>query len=142
MLRSSLTFFSMLAVLMAAMFNPAFAQTQTQIGSDVPDKPSPAIEAQPKRDFKRIVDDETKKLSAESFDPIKADAIHARQQQQAKKGWSTKQKVLLGAFIAGMVVLVVLLAKYGKDCIRTSPTNCNIGTDENCYCEEYAPEKP
>ncbi len=142
MFRSSLTFVSMLAVLTAALFNPTFAQSQTQVGSEVPDKPSPAFEAHPKRDFKKIVNDETKKVSAESFDPVKADAIHARQQQQAKKGWSTKQKVLLGAFIAGMVVLVVLLAKYGKDCIRTSPPNCNIGSDENCYCEEYAPEKP
>jgi hypothetical protein len=95
-----------------------------------------------KPDIKAVLANEAQAYNAKAaeFDPAKADAIYNR--QQAKKGWSTKDKVILAAAIVGIAALVFVLVKYGKDCLRSSPAGCTPGVDEFCTCEEYERRNP
>jgi hypothetical protein len=95
-----------------------------------------------KPDIKAVLANEAQAYNAKAaeFDPAKADAIYNR--QQSKKGWSTKDKVILAAAIVGIAALVYVLVKYGKDCLRSSPAGCTPGVDEFCTCEEYERRNP
>jgi len=39
--------------------------------------------------------------------------------------------------VVGIAAIVFLVAKYGKDCIRTNYPGCDLVNDEACVCEEY-----
>jgi len=89
-------------------------------------------------DLKQVFDEETRKFNSDSaaFDPVKVEKQIARQQIQ-KKRWGKTETTFIVVFAIGIAVLVVLLVKYVKTCAETTTPNCNIGTDENCYCERY-----
>ncbi len=95
-----------------------------------------------KPDIKAVLANEAQAYNAKAsqFDPATADAIYNR--QQAKKGWSTKDKVILAAVIVGVAALVFVLVKYGKECLRSYPAGCTPGVDEFCTCEEYERRNP
>ncbi len=137
MLKVAATLFTIFCLLTATLHHPVFAQSRSPLKPD----DSKTADAKKRPDFKRIFDEETKKYESGSaeFDPLKYDNVIRK--RQAKKGLSTKDKVGLALFIAGMAVLVILLIKYGKDCIRSSPPNCTPGVDEFCTCEEYEQRK-
>jgi hypothetical protein len=135
--------YSLLIVLIAA---PAHAQPQVRPDestvAELPKK-QPAnttVEtkfAKKKIDFKKIIDEETKKFYADSakFDPIKIELEKAKQAQ--KKRWTQKDTALMVLLAVGIAVGVYLLIKYGKKCIEASSPNCTPGVDEGCYCERY-----
>ncbi len=77
------------------------------------------------------------KTDSVEFDPVKIEREKSR--QMARKGMSTKAKTLWTVFAVGMVVLVVLLIKYGRDCKTSEPAGCTPGVDEFCTCTEYEP---
>ncbi len=89
-------------------------------------------------DMKQLVSEETQKLNQDSarFDPVAIDK--AVRKQTTKKGWTTTQKTWLVLGIIGFAVLMFVLIKYGKDCVRSSPEGCTPGVDELCTCQEYA----
>lgn len=59
--------------------------------------------------------------------------------QTMRNGLTGKEKTFLIVFIAGMAVLVALLIKYGKNCLRYE-NDCSPSAD-GCYCEEYEQEE-
>jgi Flp pilus assembly protein TadB len=125
MIRFTTTLLVIAAVLTLGVGRPVFAQQVAQ------------TERSGSPDLKKAIAEETKKIEAEEgrFDPAKIDK--AERNAQAKKGMSSKEKTALVLFAVGVAVLVVLLVKYGKDCIRSSPPGCTPGVDEFCTCEEY-----
>lgn len=150
MLKIATTALVIFALLTVTTHGPALAQSQPKTGDETvsstvkkekPGLPFNVAETPKEKkrpDFKKIFDEETKQFKKKSaeFDPVKLDLERTRQ-QAPKHGLTGKEKTFLIVFIVGIAVLVVLLAKYGKNCIETTPKNCNIGTDENCYCERY-----
>ena len=146
-----LVVYSLLIVTIAA---PAQAQPRvkpdenaiaenTRTASELP-PPNTVSESKPARktvDFKKVIDEETKRFNADTakFDPVKIERDKAKQAQ--KSGWSKTQTTMVVVFAVGIAVLVVLLLKYGKNCAETSIPHCNIGLDDNCYCERYEDEK-
>jgi hypothetical protein len=137
MLKFAATLFTIFCLLMATLHSPVLAQSRSRLKPDE----SKTADAKKRPDFRRIFDEETRKYESSSaeFDPLKYDNVIRK--RQAKKGLSTKNKIGLALFIAGMAVLVVLLIKYGKNCIRSSPPDCTPGVDEFCTCEEYEQRK-
>ncbi len=139
MLKIATTLFTMLAVLSVTITAPVHGQPPVKSGPNAAVAHNePAPKADKKRpDLKKAFEEETKKFKAKSaeFDPVKLELEKSR--QQAKKGWSKRDTAFMVVFAVGIAVLVVLLVKYGKNCIETTPPNCNIGTDDNCYCERY-----
>lgn len=95
--------------------------------------------------LKETLAKETRKTGSDtsSFDPAKADAIYQKQAQQQPKKWSKTKKVLvISAIAVGVAALLFVLIKYGKDCARTEPANCDWVNDEFCTCVEYEPRNP
>lgn len=139
MLKFAITLFTILAVVTVTITSPVIGQPLAASGpNDPPANTSASTSPEKKKpDLKKVFDDETKKFNAKSaeFDPVKVEL--EKNKQQAKKGWSKNDKAFIIIFAAAIAVLVVLLVKYGKNCLETSPPNCNIGTDDNCYCERY-----
>lgn len=87
--------------------------------------------------LKKILADNQRRYNESSANiDVKALEKIDRQQRQ-KKGWSGKQKLALVAIIVGIAAIVFVVAKYGKDCIRSEPAGCNPTTDDNCRCLEY-----
>lgn len=72
---------------------------------------------------------------AAAFDPVKLERANSKQQQ--KNNWTRNEKIVLAAVIVGIAAIVVLVVKYGKDCVRSRPAGCNPVTEEGCVCEEY-----
>ncbi len=140
MLKFATTLFSIFAVVTVTVTAPVLGQPPVASGPNDPPANTTAATTTPlikKPDLKKVFDDETKKFNAQSaeFDPVKIEL--EKNKQQAKQGWSKRDTTLIVVFAVAITVLVVLLAKYGKNCIETTPRNCNIGTDDNCYCERY-----
>ncbi|HMT07277.1 MAG TPA: hypothetical protein PKA82_04670 [Pyrinomonadaceae bacterium] len=136
MFRLNTTLFLIYSILLTTFSMPALAQPSANV---VPNDDVLRHSTKAAPDIKKAIDEQSKELrrKSETFDPVAYERIERR---QTKKGWSKSDKILMAAFVVGITVLVVLLVKYGKNCIRTSPPNCNIGTDDNCYCEEYEQE--
>ena len=112
---------------------PVVAQNQPQLNDrSAPGKKTP--------DLKRAFYEETLRYNAAAavVSSAKMNSELLRQQQAPKKGWSKTQKTLLIVAIAvGVAGLLFVAIKYGKECLRTSPENCTLGTDEVCTCVEY-----
>ena len=123
------------AIITVSLTLPISAQQQ------VPAKESESTNAsQPAQpDLNEVFAKETARIKADAavFDPIKTDRENANQQAQ-KKGWSTTKKVVvISAIAVGFAALLFLVIKYGKECIRSTPENCNPVVDDNCVCHEY-----
>ena len=96
-----------------------------------------------KSDFRKMLDERTREFqkASKEFDPNKAEK-EERVRQAKSNHWSKKKTVLVVTLVAiGSAVGIYFLAKYAKDCIRSSPAGCNPVTDDGCTCEEYAPRK-
>lgn len=139
MLKSATASLLVFAIITVILTLPVTAQQQ------VPAKDSTATASdKPQPDLGQVFAKETARIKADSavFDPVKTDRENANQQAQ-KKGWSTTKKVLvISAISVGIAAVVFLVAKYGKDCIRSTPPNCNPVTDEGCVCLEYERRNP
>ena len=87
-------------------------------------------------DLRQVFSQETQKLKSDatSVDAKKMERLRLKQAKGG--GWTKKQTAFLVVFAIAITALVIVLVKYGKDCLRYE-NNCNPGTDENCYCEEY-----
>lgn len=142
MLKIGTTLFTIIAIVVATTTTPLLSQPPASSGPNDPPANAQA-KAENERskknrpDLKKVFEEETKKFNEKSaeFDPIKLEIEKGK--QQAKNGWSKKDTALIVAFAVGIAVLVYLVVKYGKNCVETRPPNCNIGTDDNCYCERY-----
>ena len=134
MLKSATAYLLAFAILTVSLSLPATAQQQ------VPAKEmAVSASGQPPPDLTQVFAKETARIKADEavFDPIKTDRENADQQAQ-KKGWSTTKKVLvISAIVVGIAAIVFIVAKYGKDCIRSEPANCTPSVDEPCVCLEY-----
>jgi hypothetical protein len=133
MLKSATTLALIYALLTVFLTGPVAAQTQSELnGRPATVKKTP--------DLKKAFREETLRYNAEtaSVDSSKMNSELLRQQQPPKKGWSKTQKGLLIAAIAvGVAACLFVAIKYGKNCLRTDPENCTLGTDEPCTCVEY-----
>lgn len=131
MIRSFSTILVLISLIAASLL-PVTAQqdaSRTEPENAVPsDRP----------DLKVVVSQADKKFREESaaFDPKEAEKSQFK--QQAKAGWTKKEKTAIAFLAVGIAVLVFVLVKYGKDCIRSSPAGCTPGVDEFCTCQEYA----
>jgi hypothetical protein len=92
-------------------------------------------------DLRQAISAETQKLKSESLSVDAKKMERLRLKQTKRSNWSTKTTIAIVVFAIAVAALVFIVLKYGKDCLRYE-NNCNPGTDENCYCEEYAPEEP
>jgi hypothetical protein len=61
--------------------------------------------------------------------------LEKSQRKVPKYNWTKKEKTFLILGIIGTAVLVFLVIKYGKECVRYE-NNCNPSED-GCYCAEY-----
>jgi hypothetical protein len=87
-------------------------------------------------DLRQVFSNETQKLKSDSMS-VDAKKMERLRLKQAKSGgWGKKETAFMVIFAIAVTVLVVLLVKYGKDCLRYE-NNCDPAFDENCYCEEY-----
>lgn len=139
MLKSATASLLVFAILTVSLALPVTAQQQ------VPAKEISAANLKGSApDLNEVFAKETARIKADSavFDPVKTDRENANQQAQ-NKGWSTTKKVLvISAIAVGVAALVFLIAKYGKDCIRSEPANCTPSVDEPCVCLEYERRNP
>lgn len=148
MLKTGTTVLTIVALLIVSFMAPVTGQPPAKSGSSEPPTNTQASEKladgkKPEKnqpDLKKVFDEETKKFKAESaeFDPVKLEIEKGK--QQSKRGWTKSDVALITVFAVGIAVLVYLVVKYGKNCIETNRPNCNISTDENCYCERYEEE--
>lgn len=138
MFKPSVTLLAIISLLIATIPVPSAAQTVES--SATPASSTTAESKMP--DYRQIFAEETKKFNTKSaeFDPMKIEKEQMRQQKTKK--WDKKQTALVVAVAVGIAALVFLVVKYGKNCIRTTPENCSLATDENCYCEEYERRNP
>lgn len=148
--RSIATLLLVYSMLIVTTVAPVHAQPQARpvdnTIAEVPKKPEPAnttTDAKPakkKIDFKKVIEEETKRLKVDSakFDPVKIELEKAKQAR--KSGWSKKDTALMVVFAVGIAVLVWFVIKYGKECAETNPPHCSLGTDEFCTCERYEEE--
>ena len=133
MLKSAITLALVYALSMVFLATPIIAQSQTQLN----DRPA-TVKKTP--DLKKAFHEETLRYNAAAsvVSSSKMNSELLRQQQAPKKGWSKTQKTLLIIAIAvGVAGLLFVAIKYGKECLRTDPENCTLGTDEQCTCVEY-----
>ena len=137
MLKFTTSLFCLFSFFLATLPSGAVAQSK-----EPPVARSIAVKNSPERegpDLKLAVENKTKEFKAESatFDPVKTERENAQQQAQ-KKGMSKTTKTLLWTAVAvGAAALLFIVIKYGKDCLRTSPENCDLVNDEYCTCAEY-----
>jgi hypothetical protein len=90
-------------------------------------------------DLKQLFKKETENIKKQgsAIDPKK---MEKAARQSMKNGLTSKEKTFLILFIAGMAVLVFLVIKYYKKCIRYE-NDCDPAFNDNCYCEEYEQEE-
>lgn len=142
MLKHATTLFLIAAILSVTLTSPVHGQPPVASGPSEPSNTQTATAAnsdKAKPDLKKTFEDETKKFNAKSaeFDPVKIE--HENNKQQAKKKfWNKTNTIVMVSFAIGIAVLVWFVIKYGKECIETTPRNCNLYSDDNCYCERYA----
>ncbi len=135
MLRSVISFALLLAIFCVGLRVPVIGQANA-LPTTTP--AANTVSVVPDRDLKRSIEAESAKLKKESeFNVERAEKERIRQ-ATSKGGLSKKDKTLLALFAVGITVLVILLIKYGKDCVRYTPAGCSFGSDDLCYCEEYA----
>jgi hypothetical protein len=87
-------------------------------------------------DLRQVISKETQKLKNQSSSIDNKEMEKIARQQSSRSNWTKKQTAFLVIFAVAVAALVVLLVKYGKDCLRYE-NNCDPAFDENCYCEEY-----
>lgn len=136
MLKLTTSLFCLFSLLITTFPSPVIAQTKeppaikSSSTNNAQDRNSP--------DLKLAVEQKSKEFNQRSavFDPVKTERENAQQQAQ-KKGMSTTKKALLWTALAvGVAAVLFVVIKYGKDCLRTTPENCDLN-DEYCTCAEY-----
>lgn len=133
MLKSATTLALVYAFLTVFLTAPLVAQNQAELNDR-------AEAGRKTPDLKKAFHEETLRYNAAAavVSSSKMNSELLRQQQAPKKGWSKTQKTLLIVAIAvGVAGLLFVAIKYGKECLRTEPENCTLGTDEVCTCVEY-----
>ncbi len=89
--------------------------------------------------LRQVFSKETQKIKSDSMS-VDAKKMERLRLKQAKRGgWDKKTVAFMIVFAIAVTVLVVLLVKYGKECLRYY-NDCSPSED-GCYCEEYAPEE-
>ena len=128
------------ALLVVSLRVPIFAQAQPVpiAGGPVAAESQEESPATTKPDLKSVFDGKTKEFRDRSafFDLKKAEK-EERKQQAKKKTWNKTNTAIMVLFVVGIAAIVFLVAKYGKDCIRTNYPGCDLVNDEACVCEEY-----
>lgn len=87
-------------------------------------------------DLRQVFSSETQKLKSDSMSVDAKKMERLRLKQAKRSGWGKKETTFMIVFAIAITVLVVLLVKYGKECLRYE-NNCDPAFDESCYCEEY-----
>ena len=91
-------------------------------------------------DLRQVFSKETQKLKSDSTSIDSKSMERIRLKQTKSGGWGKKETAFMIVFAVAVAVLVFLVIKYGKDCLRYED-DCDPAFDENCYCEEYAQEE-
>ncbi len=87
-------------------------------------------------DLRQVFSNETQKIKSDSMSVDSKNMERLRLKQAKRGGWNKKMTTFIVVFAVAVAVLVFLVIKYGKDCLRYE-NNCDPAFDENCYCEEY-----
>ena len=137
MLKLITSLFCLFSLLITTLPSTAVAQMKEQPASTANAAENSGGKKDP--DLRSVVDQKTKEFAVQSstFDPVKTERENAQQQAQKKGMSKTKKTLLWTALAVGIAAVLFVVIKYGKDCLRTSPENCSLGTDEYCTCAEY-----
>lgn len=117
---------------------PLYAQNVPDVPTIKETRTETRVAAQ--SDLRQVFSKETQKIKSDSTSVDSKSMERLRLKQAKRSNWNKKQVTFLVVFAIAITVLVVLLVKYGKECLRYY-NDCSPSED-GCYCEEYAPEEP
>ncbi len=134
--KATLTYLLIYSIVFVTLTATVTAQVAVQ------SPPTPAKTAQGRPDLKTAIALDTKRHDDRSAEPdVRSIERDATKLPNKPTFWTKKNTALVVLAAVGLAALVFVLIKYGKDCLKTDPANCALGTDEICTCTEYAPRK-